>query len=103
MADNQNPEVDYYDLIETLKVSIGDFGTSTPDEYYQDKLETAVAEFLAEDISVKQLNSDLGKKAVVFYAKTLMDGGDIATNPTINLHKSKLSLATKGDRYRDVH
>ena len=95
--------VDIDALLPILKNSIGDFGTSTPDDYYKDKIETAVAEFLSEDISTTQLSSDFGKKAIVFYAKTLMDGGDIATNPTINLHKSKLSLATKGERYRDVH
>lgn len=86
------------ELLTILKKSIGDLNGYELDDYYKEQIETAIAEFSAEDISEKQLESELGKKAIVFYAKTLMNGGDIATNPTINLHKIKLSLATKGER-----
>jgi hypothetical protein len=90
------------ELLSTFKKSIGDLNGDALDNYYTEQLEAAIAEFSAEDISETQLQSDLGKKAIVFYAKILMNGGDIATNPTINLHKIKLSLATKGERVKNV-
>ena len=97
MAISVTPE-----LLAIFKKSIGDLNGDALDDYYTEQLETAIAEFSAEDISDTQLQSELGKKAIVFYAKTLMNGGDIATNPTINLHKIKLSLATKGERVINV-
>lgn len=90
------------ELLNKFKKSIGDFNGDGLNEYYTEQLETAIAEFSAEDISDTQLQSELGQKAIIFYAKTLMNGEDIATNPTINLHKIKLSLATKGERVNDV-
>ena len=90
------------ELLNKFKKSIGDLNGGGLDEYYTEQLETAIAEFSAEDISDTQLQSELGQKAIIFYAKTLMNGEDIATNPTINLHKIKLSLATKGERVNDV-
>lgn len=91
------------ELLNMFKKSIGDLTPSTDlDEYYKEKLETAYADFLAEDISESQLASELGQKAVVYYAKVVMNGGDIATDPTILLHRTKLAQATKGERYGDV-
>lgn len=89
------------ELIGILKKSIGDLNANDDslNDYYTAQLQTAIADLSAEDISETQLDSDLGKQAIVFYAKILMNGEDIATNPTINLLKSKLSIATKGDRY----
>lgn len=86
------------ELLKMFKLSIGDLNGSELDSYYAEKLETAIADFLEDDISEIQLNSKLGQKAICYYAKVLMNGGDIATDPTILLHRTKLSLATKGDR-----
>lgn len=88
------------ELLAMFKKSIGDLSDSSEmDEYYINLLSQAQAVLQAEDISVSVLNTDLGKVAVVFAAQLLMDGKDIANNPTLNLMRISLSAQTKAERY----
>ena len=88
------------ELLAMFKRSIGDLSDSAEmDEYYINLLSQAQAVLQAEDISESVLNTDLGKVAVVFAAQLLMDGKDIANNPTLNLMRISLSAQTKAERY----
>jgi hypothetical protein len=88
------------ELLAMFKKSIGDLSDSAEmDEYYINLLSQAQAVLQSEDISESVLNTDLGKFAVVFAAQLLMDGKDIANNPTLNLMRISLSAQTKAERY----
>lgn len=86
-------------LLIQFKRTIGDFNSIELDDYYTNFLQMARDMLLAEDISVEQLNGDLGCALTVLYAKALMNSDDIATNPTITFLRSQISLMTKGDRH----
>lgn len=88
-------------LLEKFKKSIGDFGSATPDDYYQTFLNMAIYDLESDDISEDVLHGDLGIVTIVLYAEALMNKTDIATNPTITLLRNKLSIMTKGAR--NVH
>ena len=83
-------------LLAKYKKSIGDFGSGTPDSYYQNFLEMAISDLESDDISETILHGDLGQTLIVLYAEALMNKTDIATNPTIELLRNKLSIMTKG-------
>lgn len=87
-------------LLTKFKKSIGDMNEcdSPEDEYYLQFLEMAKADLLSDDISEKQLNSELGQSLVVLYAQQRMNGVDIASDLTISLLRNKLALITKGDK-----
>lgn len=89
----------YSDLLIQFKRTIGDFNSVELDDYYLNFLQMARNMLLAEDISVEQLNGDLGCALTILLAKALMNNEDIATNPTITFLRSQLSLMTKGDRH----
>ena len=74
---------------------------SPEDEYYLQFLEMAKADLLSDDISEKQLDSELGQSLIVLYAEQRMNGVDIASDLTISLLRNKLSLMTKGDRFME--
>ena len=86
------------ELLAMFKKSIGDLTNSTDmDEYYTNFLMQAQSILQAEDISESVLNTDLGKVAVVFAAQLLMDGKDIANNPTLTLMRNILTAQTKAE------
>ena len=90
------------ELLSKFKKRIGDLGSSTPDNYYQNFLEMAISDLESDDISETILHGDLGQMLIVLYAEALMNKTDIATNPTIELLRNKLSIMTKGVR-ANVH
>lgn len=90
------------ELLAKFKMSIGDFGSNTPDDYYVNFLQVAKSDLETDDISEEVLDTELGIALTVIYAEQLMNKADIATNPTITLLRNKLSLMTKGDR-ANVH
>ena len=91
------------ELLAMLKEAlfIVDMDETSVDRIYTKALKTAKEDLLSEDISEDRLNSSYGKEVQVFYASLIIDKQDIATNPTLNLMKNKLSIMTKGDRYED--
>lgn len=89
------------ELLEKYKKSIGDLNSDfTQDDYYKNFLEQAISDLITDDISEEQLNSELGQYCTILYAKALMNETDIATNPTISLQRNKLSLLSKGDKFK---
>ena len=86
-----------------FKLSIGDLtpGDSGLDSYYEEQLTQAAAILRSNDISETVLSSELGKATIVMYAKTIMDGKDVATDNTCVLLRNTLSVQTKGERYAD--
>lgn len=95
-------EVDDKSLLSKFKLTIGDLTPSSDlDDYYNNFLNMATADLLADDIDETVLNTELGSSAVVLYANALMRGEDVATNPTLNLLKNTLSVQTKGIRNAD--
>lgn len=90
------------ELLAMFKRSIGrlDGGTEL-DGYYNELLATAKADLSTDDISESVLATDIGKYAVIIYAKLLMDDGDIANNATLNVLRGKLTSITRGERYAD--
>lgn len=89
-------------LLDKFKKSIGDFGSSTPNDYYKTFLDMAIYDLESDDISETILHDNLGISTIVLYAEALMNKTDIATNPTISLLRNKLSIMTKGER-ANVH
>lgn len=90
------------ELLKQFKMSIGDFSDIDElNEYYTNFLEMAKADLISDDISVIQLDSELGKALTILYAKNLMNEKDIATDQTITLLRNKLGTATKGDKYEE--
>jgi len=87
------------ELLAMFKKTIGDLSGTDLDDYYNNFLTIATAQLSAEDISEEAIATDLGKAAVVLSAKLLMDGKDIADNPTLTLLKNLLTARTKGERY----
>lgn len=85
-------------LLKQYKLSIGDFNGNDLDEYYKNLLLMAISDLESDDISLLQLDSELGRALTILYAEALMNKTDIATNPTISLLRNKLSIMTKGDR-----
>lgn len=90
-------------LLDKFKISIGDItpGNNGLDSFYEEQLTQAAAILRSNDISESVLSSELGKAAIVMYAKTLMDGKDVATDSTCVLLRNTLSVQTKGERYAD--
>ena len=89
-------------LLPKFKLTIGDFTPSSDlDEYYINFLKMAAASLLENDISENVLKTELGDSTVVLHAKALMDGKDIASDPTLKLLRNTLSVKTKGERYAD--
>lgn len=86
------------DLLKILKEDLGDFSREQEvDNYYLTKIDIAIADLLTEDISEKILQGNLGKSAIILYAKLLIKEQDIASNPTLTLLKNKLSCISKGE------
>ena len=94
--------IDKSKLLKQFKLTIGDLtpGTSM-DEYYTNFIDMAYQQLSANDISDKALASELGCSAIVLYAKSLMNGEDVASNPTLILLRNTLSVSSKGDAYVD--
>lgn len=90
-------------LLDKFKISIGDItpGNNGLDGFYEEQLTQAAAILRSNDISESVLSSELGKAAIVMYAKTLMDGKDVAMDSTCVLLRNTLSVQTKGERYAD--
>lgn len=86
------------DLLAMYKNSIGDFSGTSLDSYYTNFLEMAISDLQEDDISEERLSDRLGRMLICLYAEALMNKTDIATNPTIELLRNKLSLLSKGDR-----
>lgn len=86
-------------LLKLYKQSIGDFNfeNNPLDEYYSVFLTLAYADLSTDDISIQNLESELGQSLICLYAEALMNKTDVAKDPTITLLKNKLSLMTKGD------
>ena len=92
------------DLLKLYKQSIGDLNANgNPlDDYYKGFLIAARSDLESDDISQKQLDSELGQFTTCLIAEALMNKTDIANNSTITLLKNKLSILTKGDRTENV-
>lgn len=86
-------------LLKLYKQSIGDFNfeNNPLDDYYSIFLTLAYADLSTDDISIANLETELGQSLICLYAEALMNKTDIANNSTITLLKNKLSLMTKGD------
>ena len=86
-------------LLKLYKQSIGDFNFENNhlDDYYSVFLTLAYADLSTDDISIANLETELGQSLICLYAEALMNKTDIANNSTITLLKNKLSLMTKGD------
>lgn len=91
-------------LLKLYKQSIGDLNAdgNPLDDYYKGFLIAAVSDLENDDISKKQLDSELGQFTTCLIAEALMNKTDIANNSTITLLKNKLSILTKGDRTENV-
>lgn len=90
------------ELLEKFKRSIGDDVDNTDlDDHYIEHLQTALFDLSTDDISTKQLKSELGQAVTVLYAEALMNKTDIATNQTISLLRNKLAIISKGDKYAE--
>ena len=79
-------------LLSEFKLSIGDFNGDELDLYYKTQLRMAIADLITDDITEKQLNSELGRALTILYAEALMNKTDIATNPTITLLRNKVAM-----------
>ncbi|MDE7440234.1 MAG: hypothetical protein K2N23_06990 [Clostridia bacterium] len=89
-------------LLPQFRQTVGDFTPSSDlDDYYLNFLSMAAASLRGDDISDEVLQTELGKSAVILFAKALMDGKDVAADPTLKLLRNTLSVQTKGDRYAD--
>lgn len=87
-------------LLDKLKNNRGVMLSDTSmDAFYQEKLDSAIAEFKADDISDSVLSSDYGQVCIVYLACLIIDKMDRASNPTLLLMKNTLSNITKGERY----
>ncbi len=86
-------------LIEKFKLTIGDLTPNSDDlnKYYENFLSMAAAELRANDISETVLASELGKCAIVLYAKARMEGTDTATDKTCVFLRNTLTIQTKGE------
>lgn len=88
------------ELLDMFKRSIGVLDNNTLlDDYYLEFVNMAKSDLGTDDISQDILDSDLGKYAIVYYAKCLLEKQDIASNSTIILLRNKLADMTKGKRY----
>lgn len=97
-------ELNVKDLLPDFKLTIGDLSPATStelDEHYLNFLKMAAAEIRSDDISEEILAGDLGTSAIVLCAKGLMEGADIASDPTLKLIRNTLSVQTKGKRHAD--
>lgn len=79
-------------LLSQFKLSIGDFNGDDLDIYYKNQLNMAISDLITDDITEKQLNSELGRALTILYAEALMNKTDIATNPTITLLRNKVAM-----------
>lgn len=92
--------LDKAELLAKFKLAIGDMTPGTElDDYYTEKLETAMSMLAANDISDAVLASDLGMSAIVLQAQVIMKGENVAENKTLQLLRNTLSVQTKGERY----
>ena len=91
-------------LLSKLKLSIGDFSTTTDkDTYYFNKIDQAINDLASDDISVAVLESEIGLDTIVVYAINLInDIENVANSRTLNLLRNKLSILTKGVRYEST-
>ena len=90
------------ELLAMFKRSIGDLSNNSDmDEYYINFILQAQTILQSEDISESVLDTDFGKVTIVFAAKLLMDGQDIANNPTLTLMRNSLTAQTKAERSAD--
>lgn len=91
-------------LLKLYKQSIGDLNAdgNPLDDYYKGFLIAGLSDLENDDISKKQLDSELGQFTTCLIAEALMNKTDIANNSTITLLKNKLSILTKGDRTENV-
>lgn len=90
------------ELLAMFKGSIGDLSDNMDlDDYYLTHLTMAKAQLIEEDISESNLESDIGKFAIVLSAKLLMNNESIADNSTLTLLRNLLTAKTKGDRYEE--
>lgn len=89
------------DVLTTFKLTIGDLTPTTQnDTYYQNFIDQAKAQLLADDIDEEILTeTELGQSAIVLVAEALMEKRDVANDPTLLLLKNTLSAKTKGKRY----
>lgn len=79
-------------LLSQFKLSIGDFNGDDLDIYYKNQLKMAKSDLITDDITEKQLDSELGRALTILYAEALMNKTDIATNPTITLLRNKVAM-----------
>jgi hypothetical protein len=79
-------------LLSQFKLSIGDFNGDDLDIYYKNQLKMAISDLITDDITEKQLDSELGRALTILYAEALMNKTDIATNPTITLLRNKVAM-----------
>lgn len=87
-------------LLKPLKKSMGVLVDDTSnDAFYEANLEIALSDLLSDDITKDVLDTPIGQNTQILYAQALIEKKDIATHPTINLLKNKLSAMTKGERY----
>lgn len=91
------------DVLATFKLTIGDLSPTTQnDAYYQNFINQAKAQLLANDIDEEILTkTELGCSTLVLHAQALMEKRDVANDPTLLLLKNTLSAQTKGGRYAD--
>ncbi|MGN1200861.1 MAG: hypothetical protein ACI4R8_01165 [Candidatus Caccovivens sp.] len=88
-------------LIKPLKKSLGILVDDTSnDAFYEANLEIALSDLMSDDIGKDVLETPIGRNTLILYAQALIEKKDIATHPTINLLKNKLSAMTKGERYK---
>ena len=91
----------YAKVLERLKYRYGDLNKNSELDgtFYDEAIFEAVADMKTEDICKEALESDYGQTAITFAASLIINQMDLATNPTLNLMKNKLSAMTKGEDY----
>lgn len=95
--------IEIENILKDLKESIGDLSTdNSMDAYYKQQINIAYNDLINEDISETVLNSRIGYTAIVIYSQLLLNGKDVATNPTLIFLRNKLSSLTKGERLNVV-
>ncbi len=88
------------ELLKKLKNSLGDFTTEdATEQYYGAALDQAYFDLTTDDIDEAVIVTDMGKTAMVLYARLVIEEKDPNEVTSMVMFRNKLSAMTKGARY----